>query len=185
MTDEKILDLLFERSQQGVAEIRDKYGARLFRLASSILDNSLDAEECVNDALLAAWNAIPPKRPEPLLPWLFSTVRNIAVNRCRAKSAKKRGGGEFTASLEELGELTDPGEGPERAFDRKELAAALNDFLRYLPKRDRLLLMGRYYAGESYCVLAQRLDMSEENCQVRVHRLRKRLKAKLKKEGLL
>lgn len=185
MTDEKILDLLFQRSQQGIAEAREKYGEKLFRLADNILENRLDAEECVNDALLAAWNAIPPQRPDPLLSWLYATVRNIAMNRCRINLAKKRGGGSFLESLEELKEVVDLQNAPENALDLQELSKALNRFLRRLPKRDRLLMMGRYYAGESYSSLARRLDMTEENCQVRVHRLRKKLKVKLKKEGLL
>lgn len=185
MTDEKILDLFFSRSQQGIAETRDKYGDRLFRLADNLLGNRLDAEECVSDALLTAWNSIPPKRPDPFLPWLYTTVRNLAMNRCRAKSAQKRGGGEFEASLEELREIADPGDSPDQALDMAELAVVLNSFLKHLSKRDRLLMMGRYYAGESYYNLAQKLDMTEENCQVRIHRLRKKLKARLEKEGML
>ncbi len=185
MTDKKIIELFFARSQAAVDAVKDKYGGSLLRLADNLLGNRLDAEECVNDALLTAWNAIPPQRPESLGAWLYSTVRNLAMNRCRINCAKKRGGGEWASSLEELREVASPGDGPEQALDAEELAAALNNFFRGLAGRDRLLLMGRYYAGESYGSLAQRLGMTEESCQVRVHRLRKKLKAKLKKEGLL
>lgn len=184
MTDKKILDLLFDRSPQGISELRDKYGGRLFQLADNLLGNRLDAEECVNDALLAAWNAIPPQRPDPLLAWLYATVRNIAMNRCRVNYAKKRGGGSFLESLEELEEVADFRNAPESAMDSKELAQALERFLRRLPYKDRALFLGRYYAGESYCSIGQRLGMTEENCQVRAFRLRKKLKIFLEKEGL-
>lgn len=184
MTDEKILDLFFDRSQQGIAEAREKYGGRLFRLADRILGNRLDAEECVNDALLAAWNAIPPLRPDPLLAWLYTTVRNIAMNRCRINLAKKRGGGSFLESLEELEEVADFHGAPENALDSQELARALGRFLRKLSSKDRALFLGRYYVGESYCSIAQRLNMTEENCQVRAFRLRRKLKNFLEKEGL-
>ncbi len=184
MTDKKILDLFLNRSQQGIAEVREKYGGRLFRLAENLLGNRLDAEECVNDALLAAWNAIPPQRPDPLLPWLYATVRNIAMNRCRVNLAQKRGGGAFLDSLEELEEVADFHSAPETAMDSKELAQALDRFLQRLPPKDRALFLGRYYAGESYYAIAQRLHMTEANCQVRACRLRKKLKIFLEKEGV-
>lgn len=183
MTDEKILELFFDRSQQGISEVRDKYGGRLFRLANNILDDRLDAEECVNDALLTAWNSIPPQRPRPFLPWLYVTVRNIAMNRLRVNLAQKRGGGAFTESLEELEEVAGSHGAPESALDSRELARALERFLRRLSPTDRKLFIGRYYVGENYSTIAQRLDLTEKTCQVRAFRLRKKLKNYLEKEG--
>lgn len=184
MTDEKILDLLFQRSQQGLSEAREKYGQRLFRLADNLLGNRWDAEECVNDAMLAAWNAIPPKRPEPLLPWLYATVRHIAMNRCRINEAQKRSGW-MSVAFDELRDVAENGDTPEKALDREELTQALDRFLSRVSPTDRALFLGRYYAGESYAVMAQRLNMTEHSCQARVSRMRKKLKDQLKKEGLL
>ena len=62
MDDEHIVDLFYVRSEQAVAELSAKYGAICSRIAKNILNNALDAEECVNDAYLAAWNTIPPSR---------------------------------------------------------------------------------------------------------------------------
>lgn len=185
MTDEKILRLLFERSQQGISEVRDKYGGRLLRLAQNILDNRLDAEECVNDALLTAWDSIPPKRPDPLLPWLFVTTRNIAMNRLRAKKAQKRGGSGFYEAIDELSDILPDLHSIDDDVDGRELTRVINRFLSGLSQRDRSLFLGRYYSGESYSTMAQRLDMTEHNCQVRVSRLRKKLENHLKKEGFL
>lgn len=185
MTDEKILNLLFQRSQQGLAEAREKYGEKLFRLADNILGNRLDADECVNDAFLAAWNSIPPQRPEPFLPWLYATVRNIAMNRCRANTALKRGGGWLPVAFDELRDVTGNEDTPEKALDRQELIRGLNRFLSQISPKDRALFLGRYYAGETYGAMAQRLHMTEHSCQARVSRLRKKLKNHLKKEGLL
>lgn len=185
MTDQKILELLSKRSQQGISEVRDKYGRMLLQLADNILGNRLDAEECVNDALFRAWDSPLPQRPESLLPWLCSTVRNIAMNRFRTNSALKRGGGGFDLSLDELGGIADLQSAPDSFLDLAELTQVLNRFLRRLSPRDRALLMGRYYAGEAYSHMAQRLGMTEKSCQVRVSHLRKRLKNHLKKEGLV
>lgn len=185
MTDEKILDLFFSRSQQALEEVRDKYGGKLLRLARNILENYLDAEECVNDALLAAWRSIPPKRPSPLLPWLYSTTRNISMNRLRINSAQKRGNSHFCSALDELDDIFPDPNAIEDAVDGRELARVLNKFLGGLSKRDRSLFLGRYYSGETYRTMAERLDMTEHNCQVRTSRLRKKLETILRKEGLL
>ncbi len=185
MTDRKILDLFFARSQQAVEEVRDKYGGKLLRLAHNILRNSLDAEECVNDALLAAWNSIPPQRPEPLLPWLYVTVRNISMNRFRYNLAQKRSGSRYAIALDELDDIFSGADSTESTVDRRELCRLLDKFLSGLSRLDRTLFLGRYYSGESYLDMAERLNLSEHNCQVRVSRLRKKLREFLKKEGVL
>ena len=65
--DEKIIEMFFERSEQGIRELDIKYGKACHNLSYHIVGSRQDAEECVNDAYLGAWNAIPPARPNPLL----------------------------------------------------------------------------------------------------------------------
>ena len=77
--DEKIIELFFERSEQGIRELHSKYGKILHTLSYNIVGSRQDAEECVNDAYLGAWNTIPPTRPDSLLPYLCKIVRNISL----------------------------------------------------------------------------------------------------------
>ena len=70
MTDEQIIELFFERSEQAISELDGKYGKVLRNLSYNILNNRLDVEECVNDSYLGVWNVIPPKRPNPLLTFI-------------------------------------------------------------------------------------------------------------------
>ena len=58
--DEKIIELFFERSEQAIRELDIKYGKICHNLSYNIVNSRQDAEECVNDAYLGAWNAIPP-----------------------------------------------------------------------------------------------------------------------------
>lgn len=185
MTDQRIIELFFARSDQAVTELERKYGARLLPVARNLTGDLLDAEECVNDVLLTAWNSIPPQRPKPLSGWLYSVTRNIAMNRYRANTAAKRGGGEITRALDELENIVSGPGTPEEALARKELARALNRFLSGLPRTDRALFLGRYYAGEPYHVLALRLELTEEHCRMKIARLRKRLRRQLEKDGVL
>ena len=56
MEDEQIVDLFFRRDQGALRETERKYNRYLYAVAHRILGNHEDSEECVNDALLSAWN---------------------------------------------------------------------------------------------------------------------------------
>lgn len=185
MEDREILDLFFDRSQRAIEETQEKYGEKLRRLAENLLGNTQDAEECVNDACLGAWDSIPPNRPDPLLPYLYKTVRNLALKRYHRDTAQKRGGDGFDAAFSELENVLATSGGPEAELDAKELARALNGFLKRLSSKDRALFLGRYWFGEAYDTLAFRLGMTENSAAVRLSRLRKKLRDYLVKKGAL
>ena len=100
MVEKQILDLLWNRDEEALTVLSQHYGHRLQRLAHNILLDPQDAKECVNDTYLALWNSIPPKRPEPLLPYALRVCKNIATSRLRRRLAVKRSG--YEIALEEL-----------------------------------------------------------------------------------
>lgn len=75
--DEKIIEMFFERSEQGIRELDIKYGKVCHNLSYHIVGSRQDAEECVNDAYLGAWNTIPPARPNPLLRELARIIEDF------------------------------------------------------------------------------------------------------------
>ena len=97
MDESEILACLLSRDERGLQAAQACYGARLTALARRIAGSEA-AEECVNDALLSAWNAIPPLRPRSLYAYLCRLTRNAALNRFAAQSAQKRGGTEAAHS---------------------------------------------------------------------------------------
>lgn len=104
MDEAEILAHLLSRDERGLQAAQERYGSRLKGLAQRIA-GAETAEECINDALLAAWNAIPPLRPRSLYAYLCRLTRNAALNRFASQSAQKRGGTEAALSLDELAEL--------------------------------------------------------------------------------
>ena len=82
MEDNQIVDLYWERDERAISESDAKYGAFCARIAMNILDNAQDAEECVNDTYLRAWNAIPPNRPTKL--GAFPPRPEIIIDVCSA-----------------------------------------------------------------------------------------------------
>lgn len=182
MKDERIIDLFLERSEQAIAELDGRYGAMCRRVAGNILGNAQDAEECVNDAYLALWNAIPPEKPHPLSAYLCRVVRNLSIKRYHANTAQKRNSF-YDAALEELEDCLPAAETAESILSAQELTVLLNAFLATLSREDRTLFLRRYWFSEPVGQLARACHISEGNAAVRLSRIRSRLRQYLRKEG--
>ena len=175
MDDEKIIDLFFERSEQGIRELDIKYGKICRNLSCHIVGNIEDAEECVNDAYLGAWNTIPPARPEPLLPYIVKIARNISLKFYWRKKAAKRSSN-YTVAMEEIEScIADPNT-VETEFEAKELARIIESFLDTLTVENRVIFMRRYWFSDSYKDIAELVGLSEKNISVRLTRIREKMK---------
>lgn len=177
MEDHQILSLLWQRSEGAISALAQKFGALLYRISMNLLDNTSDAEECVNDTYLAVWNSIPPKRPEPLRPYICRIGRNIALNRLRSNTAQKRSG--YEVSLDELSGCISA---PSRD-DGAALGRAMDAWLDTLTKENRAIFLRRYWFGDSIKDIATAFKMKETAASVRLSRLRDSLKTYLTKEG--
>ena len=182
MEDSRIIDLFFERSEQAIAELSKKYGAVCNRVAGNILQNSLDVEECVNDAYLGAWNTIPPRRPEPLLAYLCRIVRNLSITRYHANTAAKRNSF-YDAALDELEECLASAKTVETEISAKELSDLLDRFLGTLDRENRIMFVRRYWYSDPVSSIAAAFHMSSNSVSARLSRIRTKLKKFLKKEG--
>ena len=185
MDDKEILDLYFDRSELAIQETDRKYGPYCYKIAIHILSDPADAEESVNDTYLAAWNAMPPRRPNVLSAFLGKLTRYISLDRWKKRGALKRGGGQVALSLEELEECVAGGNDPEKEADRKELLRYLNRFLDSLPETQRKVFVCRYWYLESIPEIAARFGFSESKVTAMLHRLREKLRKRLEMEGLL
>ncbi|MBO4562004.1 MAG: sigma-70 family RNA polymerase sigma factor [Clostridia bacterium] len=185
MNDPDVIKLYFERSEQAVSETKQKYGNYMRSIAKRILRDERDVEEVVSDAVLAAWNSIPPESPRDLAAYLGRLCRNAAVDRARANSRKKRGGGEYEAVLDEIAELVPSAEaGPEEAAERLAVTGAINGFLASLPKKKRTMFVQRYWYLMSEGEIAREHLMTRSAVSMQLSRLRAALKEHLKKEDV-
>ena len=183
MEDRKIIELYFARDERALEATKEKYGAYCHSLAHTILGNDADAEEAVNDTWLRAWNAIPPLRPKVLKLFLAKITRNLSLNTYRARSARKRGGGEVELALEELGAcIPAPGD-VQDALDARELGRVIQKFLQTQPQRERSMFVRRYFGIESLISIAEGHGVTEANARKILTRTRNKLKEYLTKEG--
>lgn len=174
MDDREIVRLFHLRSERAIAELSAKYGALCLKVAYGILNDVQDAEECVNDAYLGAWNTIPPQDPDPLRSYICRIVRNLALKKWRANSALKRGGG-FEVPLSELEDCL-PDNSLDERFSANELTERINEFLTTLSRGDRVMFVRRYWFASTLSEISAVYGITEHNASVRLGRMRKKLR---------
>ncbi len=183
MDDCEIVRLFFERSETALREVSRKYGAYCLTIARNILRNHEDAEECVNDTYMRAWDSIPPNKPPFLGAYLGRITKNLALNKARSMRSGKRGGSDETVSFEELDELVSGSYSVESESERLEILDAINAFLDSLPAKNRQMFVARYWQYYKLSELAKRFGTSESSVAVNLGRTRKKLKEYLIKRG--
>ena len=182
LPDAEIVELYFARSEEAIVQSDRKYGKTCHHIAYNILYSDQDAEECVNDTWLRAWNAIPPERPAALGAWLSAVTRRLALSRYDYKTAAKRYGG-IQTSLDELAECVP--DGSITLADDVAMGLIINSFLESLPTRTRMVFMRKYWYMDSVEGIAAAMGMSESAVKVILYRTRKKFRAWLDKEGIV
>lgn len=185
MTDENIIKLYFDRNEKAISVTKDKYGKYLYTIAHNILHIKEDSEESVNETYLAAWNTIPPKKPNVLKTYLAKLTRNISLKCFRKSTAQKRGGSQTDVALDELGEILSPADSAEETIEHKELLQATHSFIEALDIEQRRIFLARYWYLYSITDISKKLGYSESKVKVTLKRTRDKLSEKLRKEGLI
>lgn len=184
MEDYQIVELYWARNESAISESDRKYGRLLRSLSFSCLSSREDAEECVNDTYLDAWNAMPTERPAYLGAFLSKIVRRISIDRFRHDHRAKRGGmGNVVQELSDC--IPDTGLSLADEFENGRLRGALNSFLAGLPQEKRVMFIQRYFYAYPVSRIAQSMQLSESNVKVSLHRIRESLRKYLEKEELL
>lgn len=183
MDDQMIVALYFDRDQKAIEETNKKYGRYCHTIAYNILSNNEDAEECVSDTWLRAWNAIPPQRPNKLSIWLGKITRNLSLTRLEFYSRKKRGGGQRETVFSELEDCIGGNDTPEDMIITQELAAAISDYVRTLPQESRIAFIGRYYYFHKVRDISKHLGIRESKTNTLLYRARIGLKLYLLEKG--
>lgn len=184
MDDKNIIALYTERSEQAISETDTKYGNYCRTIARNILNDRGETEECVNDTYLKVWNAIPPQKPLIFKAFIGKITRNLALNMYEKKTAAKRNNGQVESSIDELAECIDSGNDIEAGLERKEVIAALNEFLGGLEKNKRIYFMQRYYYMKSIKEIAEDNNISEGSLKTMLCRIRADLKKYIAEKNL-
>ena len=183
MQDEKIVELYWNRDESAIRETQEKYENYLYKIAYNILSDKEDSNESVNDTYLAAWNSMPPHKPNVLSTYLGKLTRRISIDIFRKRNRIKRQGSEYALSLTELQDCVSGGNSPEQDYEAQILGEAINTFLRTLSQDARNVFIGRYYFLDSVKDVAKYCGISESKAKTLLFRTRNSLREYLKKEG--
>lgn len=183
MEDRLIIEQFFSRNEEAITFTKERYGDRLHRLAFRILANHEDAEECVNDTYLKAWESIPPKKPDYFFAYLAKICRNTALHRLERSKARKRDV-TVTALTEELSCCVPDTPAFER-LEEQELGEKISQFLKTVSRDNRIIFVRRYFLSEAVTEIAAALGVSESKVKSSLFRTRNKLRDYLSKEELL
>lgn len=183
MEDFKIVDLYWERSERAISETRTKYERMLSGISYSLLRSDEDAEECVNDTYLSAWNSMPSDRPIYLGAYLSKIIRALSIDKFRSKHSKRRGG--FEELCEELDECIPDPSSIQAQYENGQLAKAINRFIAELPEEKRVIFIRRYFYSDSVEQIAKRMGFTSSKVKTSLFRMREELRQILEKEDML
>ena len=185
MDDVRIVEMLWQRDDGALSELKVKHERLILSVAQKVLKNREDSEECLNDTLLAAWNSIPPAKPKNLGAFLCKIARNLSLKKWRSKTAEKRGGKGFYCLVSELDECISDGKTVDEAVNEKQLAAIIDSFLRSLDADERDLFILRYFYFYSVTSLSEKFGFSKSKVKTQLYRTRQKLSIRLQKEGVM
>ena len=183
MEDAAIVQLYWDRDQKAISETATKYGSYCTSIAKNILGNNEDAEECVNDTYMSAWNSMPPHRPNMLSAFLGKITRNLSFNRYKHYKADKRGGNEIVTVLDELSECVSGKDNIEQEIEYKELVQSIDSFLDTLSADKRSIFICRYWYTDSISEIAKQFNMRENTVSMTLNHIRLKLQKYLTERG--
>ena len=182
MDDYLIVKLFWDRDESAISEAKKQYDKYCMHIADNILQNPQDAEECVNDSLLDAWNSIPPQKPENLKTYLGKLVRRTAIDRLRINTAKKRITDGTLLSLEEISEIIGKSD-VESSVEKAELTRLISKYLRSIDETKRNVFIRRYWYYDSIKSICERYGFTKNKVVLMLKRTREDLKEYLRKGG--
>lgn len=181
-SDKRIIRSFWNRDQDAILLVTQKYARYLHRIAYNILGSDEDCEECVNDTYLKVWNSIPPERPENFKAYLAKIIRNTALDKCREESREKRIAAEKMMSLSELEECIPDVFATDEEFKNKFLKSIIDEFVRSLPKREKYVFVCRFYCNDTVEAIASSLKLSPSMIYHEIAEIKRKLKEKITSE---
>jgi RNA polymerase sigma-70 factor (ECF subfamily) len=183
ITDRELVARIQAGDKAACAECIEKHSPGVYRLALRLMQHEADAEDVVQETFLSAFKAIDDfQGRSQLSTWLYRIAYNTAMMRLRKHQPE-------TVSVEET-ETADDGSLvptqlfdwcclPESDFETNETRARLEQAIRELPEKLRVVFVLRELEGLSTDETAKALDISIETVKTRLHRARLWLRERL------
>ena len=182
-------------AREAVAALMDRHGDRLPRLALRVCPTETEADDLVQETMIAALAAWPRFRGESrTYTWLF----RIAARTCARMQRKRAGEPDRLLPLDEIVDGVPGGSGAERSpvdgdrtarawttLEREEVRRRLDRALADVPSAFRMALVLKDIADFSLDEIGEILEIPAATAKTRVHRGRVHLRRSLGEQGVL
>jgi RNA polymerase sigma-70 factor, ECF subfamily len=183
--DAELVRRALDRDPDAFRMIMQRHNRRLYRIARSVLRDSSEAEDAVQEAYVAAFSFLATYRGEArLAAWLARIVMNEALGRLRRQSAAAR-----FAPLEEVSQAeiiqfpsSAANEDPERTMAQRQILQLVEEATDTLPEVYRVVFVTRLIEGMSVEETAELLSIKPETVKTRLHRARQLVREQLNKQ---
>lgn len=147
---------------------------KLFRLALRITLDAPEAEDVVEDTLVKTWERREQlSEIESLEAYCTTMCRNLALDRAEKKETQN-------LSLEVVQvDTADTTALPDEQMEQSERLQMVHELFNRLPEKQRTALQLRDIDGHTYQEVAERMNISETDVKVTIHRARQNLKQQI------
>ncbi len=185
-TDQQVVDQVMAGNTALYEIIMRRYNQRLYRAALSILRDSAEAEDVIQDAYVRAYQHLNQFAGHAAFStWLTRIAIHEALRRLHLRQRNPQIT-EFEEDEESMN-ITEPSLDPEQQASMLELGQLLEEAVLELPGQYRSVIMLRDVEELSTAETAAALELTEENVKVRLHRgramMRDRLYARVGSQG--
>ena len=162
---------LVVRAQEGdttaFEALARRHQARLYRLAIRVMNDPVEAEDALQEALIDAWRRIDRYRLESsFATWMY----RIVTCRCMDMLRKRK-----PVPIEQVDDQAPAPDNPARAAELDAELTALGRAVAGLPDEQRICWVLRELEGLGYAEIAGIVGVSEDAVRGRIHRARVKL----------
>jgi RNA polymerase sigma-70 factor, ECF subfamily len=157
--DETLVELIVQAKPEALAELYDRYGRLVYRLAFAVLNETRSAEDVTQEAFLRAWQHAASYRSEQgkVSTWLTAIARNRAIDILRRRRSRNENG---LVSIEEMPSFALPdAQNVEREVDRHNQQQLVRNAIAQLPVEQRITLALAYFGGLTQEQISERLGV--------------------------
>lgn len=182
MTEWKLVSLLQEDPEKGIAEVLDLYGGAIKVICANILRDCSreDVEEAISDTMVAIWksaNHFEQTRGASFKSYCYGIARKTAL-------AKRKSTGKDWNMIPLEEDQIDERAAIEEQLGKREEEKLLHEVVSELGEPDRTIFILRYFYFFRVKEIAEKLRLTDKKVENCLCRGRKRLKERLVQKGV-
>ena len=173
MNDKEIVDrILRHHDVNSYSLIVGRYTPMVLSKALAIVKDRELAGEIVQQTFVRAYDRLDTFRGETLGPWITAIACRQAIN--HLDEARRRQTRQKECAMQQPEEYDE---------EHEQLLQRLEHAIDELPEKDRQIIQLHYYEKMKTETIAAKTGLSQQNILVKLHRIRLRLKEKIKTYG--